>query len=194
MRENNALFLKMREKCTKMVREIKRSEKMREKMESFDDILPFAEIVWSYVVEKMRENNAQQLRIEVSRDRRRSKHYGGMYLVGINDQMELWSQPGILIALDCFNEKWHPEGFAHVEYPQIADHPIIGTVKGWEKMVKAAVCHEIAHAATEYPWQDELDLNFTPLDVKPFKDHSDSWIAVYADLRERFVNQCPGDA
>lgn len=161
---------------------------MREKMESFDDILPFAEIVWSYVVEKMRENTAQQLRIEVSRDRRRSKHYGGMYLVGINDQMELWSQPGILVALNCFDEKWHPEGFEHIEYPQIADHPIIGTTQGWEKMVKAAVCHEIAHAATEYPWDTEPGLNFAPLDVKPFKDHSDSWIAVYADLRERFVN------
>lgn len=161
---------------------------MREKIESFDEIQGFAETVWDYVREKMRQNGAQQLIVEVSRDRRRSKHYGGMYLAGITESLEIWSQPGILIALDCFNEKWFPGGFEHAEYPQIADHPIIGTVKGWEKMVKAAVCHEIAHATVEYPWDAEPGLNFAPLDVKPFKDHSESWIAVYADLRERFVN------
>ena len=160
---------------------------MREKMESFDDILPFAEGVWNHVCRKMRQNNTQQLLVEVTPDRRRTKHYGGLY-VGATESLDLWAQPGILIATHCFDEKHHPEGYAHVEYPQIQDNPIIGTVKGWERMVKAAVCHEIAHATTEYPWDTEPGLNFVPRDIKPFKDHSDTWIAVYGYLRERFVN------
>lgn len=161
---------------------------MREYITSYNDIEGFAAYIWGALHREMREKPGVDLLVQVTPDRRRTMHYGGMYFAAVTEQLELWMQPGILIATNCFDNKWHQDHFEHIEYPQIAAHPLVGSVAGWQRMIHAAVCHEVAHALVDYHDQDTLVKHFPAIDAKPFRGHSGTWLAVYGWLRERFVN------
>ena len=168
---------------------------MREYITSYDDIPGFAGHIWSALHQEMREKPDVALLVEVTPDRRRTMHYGGTYFgsetsISMSGAKKLtaWSKPGILIATNCFDKINHQDGFTHTEYPQIAENSLVGNVSGWQRMIRAAVCHEVAHALTDYHTEDTLVKHFPAIDAKPFRGHSGTWLAVYAWLRERFVN------
>jgi hypothetical protein len=72
----------------------------------------------------------------------------------------------------------------------IQHDPAIGSIQGYERMIKAAICHEISHALEEYHTSDILVKCFPTRDYIPFKQHSALWHSIYHTLRERFVNVC----
>lgn len=151
----------------------------------------FAQNVWDRVHEDYLkwETQPTELLVNITKDRRRTRHYGGLE-IRLDQDAALVMQPGILIAWACFDKIHHQDAFLFLEYPCIQQHPAIGSIQGYERMIKAAICHEIAHALEEYHTADLLVNSFPTRDHKPFKDHSALWHTIYHTLRERFVNVC----
>lgn len=157
---------------------------MRENTGIQDDIEILCAAAWVWIHEELGVPMETRLLVEVSGDRRRTMHKGGIYY-GITEGVD-WSNPGVLISLNCFRVS----GGYHAEYPNIDTHPVIGDVWGHHSSVRSAVCHEVAHAFTEY---HDMRGRVKYQEVQPFRDHSAEWIAVYWMLREQFVNWARDD-
>lgn len=148
-------------------------------------VYQFAEALWQDVNETYDLECKRPLLVHVSYDRRRSRSWGGVRIE--QDGTQFHVNPYILIAMNAVDKRhFAPKKVGHYEYPPIARRKDIGNVVGSrERAWKAAVAHEIAHAASCFLKDPTLGIG----EFEGFKDHSPAWHHIYRHLRTQYVNK-----
>ena len=148
-------------------------------------VIEFAEMLWRDVHKQYDLIGTHTLRIHVSYDRRRTRSWGGWTIEQVGDSIR--SVPYILIAMNTVDKRhFAPKRVGHYEYEPIAKRKDIGNIVGSrERAWKAAVAHEIAHAASCFLKDPTLGVG----EFEGFKDHPPSWHHIYRHLRTQYVNK-----
>lgn len=135
----------------------------------------------AYAEDKYKKKKLRpDLKITLSRTGGLSKCYGhGLIHYSVRHYTSHYDRPGVR---------------TFYEYKHINEDPVIGQVEGnWKVQIAALVAHEYAHFLDDnLSWPHiKVPASFNaykPRTPRENRGHGKSWQFIYADLREKFVN------
>lgn len=106
-------------------------------------------------------------------------------LIRTHSQYRSWGGLDYISISDRHDSKPRKRVYEYIEYKSFCNDPVIGSVKGTSEVcISAVVAHELSH------WIHHNLIKETGTPKKGDNaPHGKIWKSIYADLRQRFVNE-----